>query len=90
MTKNKLLQTNNISTIATFIALGITIILTYFGYEINHETLIPVISGIITFIIVIWSSRNPNTLKILGNAPAPLETQETVLNDEYETDGDGA
>lgn len=84
MTNNKLLQTNNLSTIATWIALGITIILAYFGYETDYQTLLPVVSGIITFIIAVWSSRNPNDLKFLGNAPEPLETEETVLNDEYE------
>jgi hypothetical protein len=35
-------------------------------------------------IIAIWSSKNPNTLAILGNAPTPVETEEPVLNDEYE------
>ena len=33
--------------------------------------------GIITFIIAVWSSRNPNTFKFLGNAaPAPEEVGE--------------
>jgi hypothetical protein len=43
-----------------------------------------VIMGIITLVIAIWSSKNPNTLKCLGNAPEPIDTEEPVLNDEYE------
>jgi hypothetical protein len=40
--------------------------------------------GVITLVIAIWSSKNPNTLKCLGNAPEPIDTEEPVLNDEYE------
>ena len=35
-------------------------------------------------IIAIWSSKNPNTLAFLGNATDTLDTEEHVLNDEYE------
>ena len=78
------METNNISTIATFIAICLTGILSYYGYTVDQGQLATVLMSIITLIIAIWSSKNPNTLKCLGNAPKPLQTQETVLNDEYE------
>lgn len=82
------METNNISTIATFAAIIITAILSYFGYTVDQNELTPLILGLITLAIAIWSSKNPNTLEILGNAPTPLETEETVLNPEYECDED--
>lgn len=78
------METNNISTIATFIAICITGILAYFGYTIDQGQLATVLMSIITLIIAVWSSKNPNTLKVLGNAPTPITTEETVLNDEYD------
>ena len=83
------METNNISTIATFLAICITGILAYFGYTVDQAQLATVLMSVITLIIAIWSSRNPNTLAILGNAPTPIESEETVLNDEYECDEDG-
>lgn len=82
------MNTNNISTIATFIAICITAILAYFGYTVDQAQLATVIMSVITLIIAIWSSKNPNTLAVLGNAPEPIETTETVLNDEYEYNED--
>lgn len=72
------METNNISTIATFIAICITMILAYFGYTVDQTQLATVIMSVITLIIAIWSSKNPNTLAILGNSPA------------YNGDDDGA
>lgn len=80
------MDTNNISTIATFAAICLTTILAYFGYTVDQAQTTTVIMGVITLIIAIWSSKNPNTLACLGNAPETLETEETVLNDEYESD----
>ena len=82
------METNNISTIATFAAICITAILAYFGYTVDQAQLATVIMSVITLIIAIWSSKNPNTLEILGNKPV-IDTDETVLNDEYECDEDG-
>ena len=62
------METNNISTIATFAAICITGILAYFGYTVDQAQLAPVIMSIITLVIAIWSSKNPNTLACLGNA----------------------
>jgi len=78
------METNNISTIATFLAICITGILAYFGYTVDQAQLATVLMSVITLIIAIWSSRNPNTLKVLGNAKTPV-TDSTVLNDEYVT-----
>ena len=63
------METNNISTIATFAAICITAILAYFGYTVDQAQLATVIMSVITLIIAIWSSKNPNTLSCLGNAP---------------------
>ena len=78
------METNNISTIATFIAICITAILAYFGYTVDQAQLSTVLMSVITLIIAIWSSKNPNTLACLGNAPTTAENEEPVLNDEYE------
>ena len=78
---------NNSTTIATWtgiIVLIIEVICKHFGIIIPHETVVMFVTGVITFIIAIWSSKNPNTLAFLGNAPTPVETEEPVLNDEYE------
>ena len=82
------MDTNNLSTIATFLAICITGILAYFGYTVDQAQLATVLMSVITLIIAIWSSKNPNTLAFLGNAPTPVESEETVLNDEYECDED--
>ena len=81
------METNNLSTIATWTAICvmiIEIILKHFGIEIPHDTVVMFVTGVITFIIAVISSRNPNTLEWLGNAPEPIETEEPVLNNEYE------
>lgn len=85
------METNNISTIATFLAICITGILAYFGYTVDQAQLATVLMSVITLVIAIWSSKNPNTLGVLGNAPAPIDAEEPVLNDEYEVvnDDDG-
>lgn len=79
------METNNISTIATFAAIIITTILAYFGYTVDQAQLATVLMSVITLIIAIWSSKNPNTLGFLGNEPTPVASEEPVLNDEYVT-----
>ena len=79
------METNNISTIATFAAICLTTILAYFGYTVDQAQATTVIMGVISLVIAIWSSKNPNTIKWLGNAPAPVTGEETVLNEEYVT-----
>ena len=84
------MDTNNISTIATFAAICITGILAYFGYTVDQAQLATVLMSVITLCIAIWSSKNPNTLKCFGNdvrPPYDINTDQ-VLNDEYETSGE--
>lgn len=76
------METNNISTIATFLAICITAALAYFGYTVDQPQLATVIASVITLIIAIWSSKNPNTLACLGNKPV---AESDCLNDEYVT-----
>ena len=82
------METNNISTIATFAAIIITTLLAYFGYTVDQAQLTTVLMGCITLIIAVWSSKNPNNLEWLGNGKPQIESEETVLNDEYEVDQD--
>ena len=83
------METNNISTIATFLAICITGILAYFGYTVDQPQLATVLASIITLIIAVWSSKNPNTLSILGNEKPSIDATEPVLNPEYECEDDG-
>jgi hypothetical protein len=83
------METNNISTIATFAAICLTTILAYFGYTVDQAQATTVIMGVITLIIAIWSSKNPNTLGVFGNDKPTVESEEPVLNDEYEVGDDG-
>lgn len=64
-------DTGNVSTIATWtaiIVMIIEVIIKHFGLDIPHETIVMFVTGIITFIIAVWSSKNPNTFEFLGNA----------------------
>ena len=53
---------------------------------IDAQTLAEVLGAIIGFIFAYIDAKYPNTFKWLGNAPTPIETEEPVLNDEYECD----
>ena len=80
------METNNLSTYATWTAIIVMllqVIFKYFNIEIGQNELTIIANAIIALIIAIWSSYNPNTIPWLGNAPT-IETEETVLNDEYE------
>ena len=83
------METNNLSTYATWTAIIVMllqVIFKYFNIEIGQNELTIIANGIIALIIALWSSYNPNTIPWLGNAPTPIETEEPVLNDEYECD----
>ena len=61
----------NVSTIATWtgiIVMIIEMICKHFGIEIPHESLTMLITAVLTFIIAVWSSKNPNNFGFLGNA----------------------
>ena len=81
------METNNISTYATWTALIVMllqIICKYFNIEIGQNELTIIANALIALVIAIWSSYNPNTIPWLGNAPTPVDVSEPVLNDEYE------
>ena len=86
------MELNNATTIATWtgiIVLIIETIVKHFGIDIPHDTVVMFVTGVVTFIIAIISSKHPNSFDWLGNGPTPLQTEETVLNDEYEANDDG-
>ena len=85
------MELNNATTIATWtgiLVFLIEVLIKHFGIDIPHETVVMFATGLVTFIIAVISSRNPNTFAFLGNAPEPLDTDEPVLNPEYECDDD--
>ena len=71
-------NTNNISTIATFIAIALTALLAYFGYTVDQAQLATVLMSIITLVIAVWSSKNPNTIAALGNAPEQVSDEDAA------------
>ena len=81
---NDILTTGNISTFATWIYILISPILVRYGIQIDETLVTTFITALIGIIIAVWSSKNPNTLSWLGNAPTPIDNTEPVLNDEYE------
>lgn len=66
MTTN-LLTKGNITTLATWIAIGITTLVAVFGVELDLTPYIPLIAGLITIGIAVYSSKHPNTFAFLGN-----------------------
>ena len=85
------METNNLSTYATWTAIIVMllqVIFKYFNIEIGQNELTIIANAIIALIIALWSSYNPNTIPWLGNAKPTVETEEPILNDEYECDLD--
>ena len=84
----------NISTIGKFIATMIAgwiislAIANGLDLGVDAVTLAEVIGAILGLIYGYIDAKYPNTFSWLGNAPTPIETEETVLNDEYEVDID--
>ena len=77
----ELLSKENLSTI--FVWLWI-IIGPYLVEYMNRDQFVALGVVIVGIIGAIYSSKHPNKLSILGNNPT-IETEETVLNDEYES-----
>ena len=77
----------NLSTIILFIYILISPYIESLG--ITQSMFSEVSFAIIGLIIAIWSAYNPNNLKIFGNdkknCQCMVSTDETVMNDEYET-----
>lgn len=82
---DELLTIGNITTIVVWIA---NILLPYtVAYGIDKDVLTSLLFTLIWFAFTVYSSANPNTFKFLGNQLKEkafnIETEETVLNDEY-------
>jgi len=73
----------NVSTIAVAVY---ALLAPYIAQYISQEVFL----ALIGLLLVLWSAYNPNSFAILGNAKEQtLETEESVLNDEYECDENG-
>ena len=55
---------------------------------VDQETLSEIIFAILLLIWGYIDAKYPNTFKCLNNAQTPIETEEPVLNPEYECDED--
>jgi len=87
------LTKGNITTIATWLAILLTIILTQLGIEIDQGMLVSFCSGLITLCIAIYSSKHPNTFEFLGNQDDTevideKDNEDTIedLTNKYQTD----
>ena len=84
----------NTSTIIKFLALTIagwiisTLAAQGYNLGIDATTLASVIGAVIGLILAYIDAKYPNSFKWLDNASVPIETEETVLNDEYECDSE--
>lgn len=81
----------NVSTILTWIWV---IVAPYLADYFTQDQFVSFGLAIVGIIIAVWSSYNPNTFAFLKNektgCDCSLETEEKVLNDEYEVaDEDG-
>ena len=76
----------NQGNISTIVAMLWTILSPYIAQYVTQEAFV----AICGLIIIVWSACNPNTFEAFGNAVnQTIQTDETVLNDEYECDEDG-
>ena len=73
MTENNIFNKENLSTIAVCL---FTILAPYISAYITQETFITLFVAIIGLILAIYSAKNPNTFKSLGNAPTDDENAE--------------
>lgn len=55
------------------------------GLNMDEQVAAQLISTLSFFALSIIDSKYPNTFSFFENAPEPLETEETVLNDDYES-----
>ena len=73
----------NVSTIGVIIW---TILCPYISQYVSQEVFL----AIFGLLIVIWSAYNPNTFEVFGNGikKTSIDSEEPVLNDEYELGDD--
>lgn len=82
------METNNISTYATWTAIVVLllqVICRYLNISIGESDLTIIANAIITLAIAIWSSYNPNKISWLGNDSATPVADIAILNEEYVT-----
>ena len=73
----------NLSTILVWVYV---IIAPYIATYMSQDQFVTIMTAVVGLIITIWSAYNPNRFKFLGNAEPPMQTEETVMNDEYEAE----
>ena len=83
MDLNELLTKENLS---TFFVWAWIIIGPYLVEYMNEEQFVTLGVIIVGIVGAIYSSKHPNKLDILGNGPEPVDPEEPVLNEEYESD----
>ena len=72
----------NVSTVAVAIY---ALLAPYISQYVSQEVFL----AIFGLILVLWSAYNPNSFAILGNDnKQTIDTEEKVLNDEYECNAD--
>lgn len=70
------LTKNNISTIAVFTYSLLAPCFALWGLNIDQGTFTSFFIGVAGLILAIYSSKNPNTIKALGNQTQQKETQD--------------
>jgi len=78
----ELLTKGNLTTFATWIAILIYPVIIGWGIEIDQVTLTSLVYTLIVIIVAIVSSKNPNTLKFLGNSNKSEPTTEEAVGED--------
>lgn len=74
---------NNLSTIAVLLYGAFS---PFLAQYLSSEQFSASFIAIVSIVLILYSAKHPNTFKVLGNAPEPLQTEEIVMNDEYEAE----
>ena len=77
---------NNVSTIAVLIY---GVLSPYLAQYLSADQFSALCIAIVSIVLVVWSAKNPNTMKIFGNDVfvCDCETEEDLINEEYKTGG---
>ena len=80
-------MTNHTGNISTIVKMVLLTVLPYIVADAQtQDQLISIILAIVGLIIAYVDAKYPNTLSFLDNAEPALETEEVVMNDEYESE----
>lgn len=74
---------NNLSTVAVLVY---GVLSPYLAQYLSADQFSALFIAIISIVLVLYSAKNPNTMKCLGNGCDDRNCEEKVLNDEYEID----